>query len=92
MTISLRSRYNRDAVVRVAGRDGILRPTIVMAQPAEMSFNYTTYAWQDSDRVDALAQYFYGDETAWWLIADANPEILVWDEVPLGSLLRIPDA
>lgn len=92
MTISIRSRYNRDTVTRVAGNDGILRTSIVPRTQTDVAFRFTSYTWEDADRIDSLALYFYGDEAAWWIIADANPEILVWDEVPVGWVLRIPDA
>jgi|TARA_R100001460_G_scaffold20303_1_gene42107 hypothetical protein len=46
---------------------------------------------RDQDRMDLLAQDFYGDPTLWWVIAMAND--LDRDSVfpPLGFQLRIPN-
>lgn len=52
-----------------------------------------TYAITTSgDRLDLLAQQFYGDYTLYWIIAAANPEILALDSlfVPEGLEIRIP--
>jgi nucleoid-associated protein YgaU len=42
------------------------------------------------DRLDTLAYRFYGDSTLWWMIADANPEILFPEPLVPGSVIRIP--
>lgn len=44
------------------------------------------------DRLDLLAQQFYGDYTLYWIIASANPEILPLDSlfIPEGLEIRIP--
>tara|TARA_Y100001958_G_C21003326_1_gene386303 strand:+ start:382 stop:687 length:306 start_codon:yes stop_codon:yes gene_type:complete len=46
---------------------------------------------REQDRMDLLAQDFYGDPTLWWVIAMAND--LDRDSVfpPLGFQLRIPN-
>ena len=90
--ISNRSRYVRDSVSRVAGRDGILRSTIVPRTPNNVIFNYTYYSWVEGNRIDLLAYAFFNDPTRWWIIADANPEVFLWDELPSGTVIRIPYA
>jgi len=46
---------------------------------------------REQDRMDLLAEDFYGDSTLWWIIAMAND--LDRDSVfpPLGFQLRIPN-
>jgi hypothetical protein len=53
-------------------------------------FTVVDYVWSVSDRPDLLAGQMYGDETMWWVIADANPEILDWMDVAPGTRVRIP--
>ena len=43
---------------------------------------------QEGDRLDLLAQQFYGDVNLWWYIAKANN--LSFMTLPPGTKLRIP--
>ena len=43
---------------------------------------------QLGDRLDSLAQQFYGDITLWWYIAKANH--IKENKLRAGALLRIP--
>ena len=51
------------------------------------SFNYIT---KDGDRIDALANRFYGNNNGIQIIADANPDVPITDVYPLGTVLIIP--
>ena len=75
-----------------------------MPFPSARRFRYTEYRVTEGDRVDTIANDFYGDARLWWIIANANPEILDWfnmdvpahEGVPFtgmtpGYVLRIPD-
>ena len=46
----------------------------------------------EGDRLDLLAQQFYGDISVWWIIATGNPEKLSLNSlyVPVGTEIRIP--
>jgi hypothetical protein len=50
----------------------------------------------DTDRLDLLAQHYYGDDRLWWRIVDANPELLMADRLLgpdyLGLAILIPQA
>jgi hypothetical protein len=43
-----------------------------------------------SDRIDILAQKFYGDQTLGWVIMCANPQYFHEWEVNQGDEIRIP--
>ena len=43
---------------------------------------------QMGDRLDLIAQQYYGDITLWWYIAKANN--LTFATLPVGTSLRIP--
>ena len=92
MTIYQGSRYEDETIVTVNGVDGMPHSTVVddiSRLPA--SFNYTRYTTVAGDRADNLAQQFLGDAEQWGGIADANPRILYWENLPAGLRLRIPD-
>jgi len=51
------------------------------------SLNYTT---QEGDRIDNLAQRFYGGMNGISIISDANPLVPVEAIYPIGTVLIIP--
>ncbi len=52
------------------------------------SFQYTVKA---GDRLDLLAQQFYRSPRKWWLICDANPDLMYPDDLlKPGQVLTIP--
>lgn len=91
MTISLNSRYVNDKVARVVEPVGT-RKIIIKRPVRTRSFDFTYYQWQEGDRIDVLARDYFDDERLWYVIADANPEILVWSDVSAGTVIRIPNA
>lgn len=52
--------------------------------------NYVNYLWKEGDRVDNVAANFFLFPERWWIIAEFNPEIDDWFNVPIGSVIRIP--
>lgn len=87
--ISSTSRYaDSDLVLIASGRGTNL--TVVPSQQQEWSFQFTYHLVIATDRLDLLAQQYYGDPTLWWNIADANPEILDWTVLTPGQTIRIP--
>jgi len=51
-------------------------------------YAYTTLG----DRLDLLAQQFYGNTNLWWIIASGNPEVIPQNSlfIPVGIEIRIP--
>jgi hypothetical protein len=89
--ISLNSRYVTDRVVRVVDPDDVSRQVIVQRPVRTKSFDFTYYQWMEGDRIDVVAQSYFDDERLWYVIAEANPEILVWNDVAVGTVIRIPN-
>lgn len=54
------------------------------------------HTWTATDRLDLLAEHYYGDATRWWRILDANPEILCGLDLlaadAVGRVILIPPA
>jgi len=93
MAISVFSRYADDTVIPISDTNGVSRPTIIITPPSQpITYNITTFTWTQEDQIDYLAFSAYGDETQWWRIANANPEILFWDSVLPGTEIRVPNA
>ena len=89
MAISAGSRYANNKIVSVP-MGNKSRPTIVIEPPGEQRIQFSTYTWQDGDQIEYLSWSAYGDEEAWWIIADANPEIMFWNDLPRGTEVRVP--
>ncbi len=89
MAIDTNSRYANNKLVAV-DIEGRTRTTIVIEPPDEQRITFSTYVWQDGDQIEYLSWSAYGDEQAWWIIADANPEILYWNDLPRGTKVRVP--
>lgn len=50
----------------------------------------TKHRWIMSDRLDILADRYYGDPQYWWFLLDANPKYMEEHEIRNGDLLLIP--
>lgn len=91
MVVGPFSRYADNTIISLAS-DGVSRPTIIIEPPGAIQISFSTYTWRNGDQIEYLAYSAYGDEQSWWLIANANPEILFWNAVPDGAEVRVPNA
>ena len=89
--ISATSRYANSTVSIVADDRG-QHQSVNISAPAEKVVTFTYYQVEATDRVDNLAFGLYGSGQFWWVLADANPEILDWQDLTPGMILRIPSA
>jgi len=93
MAISIYSRYADNQVIPITNSAGVTKSTIIIRAPSSPSvYGISTYTWQLGDQIDYLSFSAYGDETQWWRIANANPEILFWNNVSPGTQVRVPSA
>lgn len=90
MTVQAGSRYV-DSPVLVLSVGNRNRQVIGTGAQSAYSFTFQQYQVTGADRLDTLAYDFYGDETKWFAIADANPEIIDWIDMPIGTIIRIPN-
>ena len=92
MTIQANSRYVNSpvAVLTVNGAD---RQVITGTAQETYTFNYQSYLITGVDTLDSLAYAFYGDPSSWWIICDANPEIMNWQDFTrlIGYIIRVPN-
>lgn len=88
--ISANSRYASDQIVSV-DRDGQVINVIVLSQPVAQTISYVSHMVTDNDRLDNLANQYYGDPTQWWIIANANPQLNPnFMKLTPGTVIRIP--
>lgn len=90
--IPANSRYSQSGIALAANVDGVLVQTIVPSQQQDYVIQFTYYMITGRDTIDRMAYQFYGDVLLWWKIADSNPEIMMWDDLPVGTFIRIPSS
>lgn len=91
MAIGPDSRYAQSSVVKLTDDAGNVRYTIVSSHQEDFEVTFSYHQVAGFERIDQLAYDFYLDENKWYLIADANPEILDWEELDPGVIIRIPN-
>lgn len=91
MTIQAGSRYATATVDAVTDTSGVTRQTIFPQHRVSRTYTVVDYVWTADDRPDLLAGRMYGDETMWWVIAQANPQILDWTHLEPGTVVRVPN-
>lgn len=84
------SRYASSTITVVEDPLRGTHQAVTVLPPPERSFAFTYYQVVAGETVDMLADRFMGQGQYWWMIADANPEILDWNDLPTGTVLRIP--
>jgi len=87
------SRYETVAVAPIAGDDGVVRQTLLTPHtPPATEFQFSYYTIKEGDRIDILAERFLGDAELWWVLADYNPQMLFYEDLPANTILRVPGA
>lgn len=82
MSVKTSSRYTT-AVDERTGR-------VVAVRKTKESTTFDKYTTRDGDSFDSIAQYVLGDPQQYWRIADLNPQIKFPNEIPVGTVIRIP--
>lgn len=82
MSVKTSSRYTT-AVDERTGR-------VIAVRKTKESTTFDKYTTRDGDSFDSIAQYVLGDPQQYWRIADLNPQIKFPNEIPVGTVIRIP--
>lgn len=83
------SRY-ADSTVATVAKDSANVAVIVPSAAKSYSFSYANHQVAVGERMDSIAYQYYADATLWWRIADANPELMWFDDIPVGTIIRVP--
>ena len=69
-----RRRYSSTGTFSFAeGEDGVFRG--LLPRRVEVKTAYVEHILQVGERLDTLAEAYYGDPRYWWVIHQANPQI-----------------
>jgi hypothetical protein len=82
------SRYENSERKKTADGRTVFRPIIYPNIPFRNDDVYV--ATESGDRLDTLANTFYGDSSLWWIIASANNIHNAVFALEDGTILRIP--
>jgi hypothetical protein len=75
---------------------GLIRPRPVTTVPGVIEHTVTR-----TDRLDLMARHYYNDPRRWWLIVDANPDVVCGSDIEpheveapesVGNIIQIPAA
>jgi hypothetical protein len=73
-------------------QNGDSNPVLFYTMSDIGTIEYTEYEWKDGDRLDLIANKFYGRSNYWWFILENNPEIRDPENINAGTILRIVNA
>ncbi|MEV5264832.1 hypothetical protein [Streptomyces werraensis] len=90
MPIDMTSRYQRNETALVPDRTGRLQLAIMHRRPVDQRLRVSDYRWRSDDRPDDVSSRYYGSESSWWMVAEANPQIMDWTQVPAGQQIMVP--
>lgn len=90
MAVNATSRYAEGTISVVDDPQRGQHQEVVPGPAVDRSFAFTFYQVTDGDTVDMLGYTFFGAGQLWWMLADANPEIIDWNNLPVGAVLRVP--
>jgi nucleoid-associated protein YgaU len=84
------SRYTRTEVVTPPNAQG-RAPRVLAQRAVPKTPGVVEHVVVEGERLDHIAQRYYGDAKKYWLILDANPEKLdPFDLLQPGRRLKIP--
>lgn len=93
MTVRVTSRYASGTYSLIAlTQEGDLRPILTKDPVIPTIGTYVDYVIVYGDRLDALANKYYGDPIYWWKLAQVNPTLDELAPLTPGVTIRVPSA
>jgi hypothetical protein len=91
MTIYKGSRYEYSTIDFVSTTvNGDSNPIVFYSITPLSKLSYQEHTYIMGERLDQLANKYYRNSEYWWLIPEANPEILDFTNIVPGTTIRIP--
>lgn len=90
MAISRTSRYQRNQTALVRDRYGRERLAVLHRSPQDQVLRVSDYMCRTHERIDTVSADFYGSESSWWMIGEANPTVLDWTRPEAGLTIVVP--
>ncbi|MFF0445271.1 tail protein X [Streptomyces sp. NPDC004609] len=90
MTPAAGSRFTGLPTLTVTAPDGTTRRVVALRIERRLEDTASPYRLADGEGLDLLARRFYGTESLWWRILDANPIVFPLD-LRAGDVLNMPN-
>ena len=91
MSIFKGSRYEYSKIdFRPTKLNGPQNPIVFYSVAKLGLMPYTEHVYMQGERLDQLTAHYYKNPYSWWVIPEANPEIVDFSNIPAGTILRIP--
>ena len=87
------SRYDNFARIRSSNKDYLRMETFPSIKAEDLeNIPHSIVVWKETDRMDIMAQDFFGDARYWWIICLMNDLVFPFSyELLPGSLIKIPN-
>lgn len=82
------SRYEHADIYTISSHRAGYQPTVFREIPDAGGEIYMYMS--EADSFEKIAHLLYNDPELWWVIADANPLLTYPDQIPAGTLVRVP--
>ena len=83
------SRYVTAPIVALADSAGVYHATL-LKHVADVHAAYDVMVSEEGDTFATVAWDAYRDAEQWWRVADLNDHIFYPDDLPVGSLVKVP--
>ena len=86
------NRYSRASKGIDKATNNRIYNSVLYPQINPANSDIVIFVKEGTNRLDLLAQSYYGDTSLWWIITRANPEVLAGDSyfIKPGTRIRIP--
>lgn len=92
MTIYKGSRYEYSTIDYVATDSSLEEKPVVIYTVSDLGLtDYWEHTYMQGERLDQLSYKYYKRPEYGWLIAEYNPAIEDFNNIPAGTVLKIPN-
>lgn len=92
MAIYKGSRYEYSTVDFFStSLDGQLKPVVFYEMSNLGLISYYEHEYKEGERLDDISYKYYKRPNFWWLIAEYNPQVSDFTNIPSGTVLKIPN-
>lgn len=86
------SRYEYSTIdYFTASPNGANTPIVFYEMIGASTLTYRLHTYIQGERLDQLAVKYFKSAISWWLIPEFNPEIIDFNNIEPGTVLRIPN-
>ena len=72
--------------------DPVVTPIVIYPISSLGTMTFTQHTCIYGERLDQISNKYYKTPKNWWLIVEANPELKDFIHLPVGKVIRIPNA